>query len=103
MSDEVFDVNDYSFWLMPMQQISMYPDYPFGYKRKLRIKLDRELTESFLKMGWITTSVTFVFWIVFMMLARFQKQRWGHAHSYITIWIIIIKPAPVIFKLISNL
>ena len=96
MTKQSISQEDYTVWLIPISRMIYRADYPLDGKPSDRTIFQEERYTKLFELGWMVLVVTLVAWIAFMVLARLQRNRFGHAHLYLTIWLLCCLPTPFI-------
>ena len=79
MSNSVITPADFSAWLLPLSWFNTIADLPYGTTGNEYIEWGPHHYGKIYDVGWITVAVSFILWQAFVVMARLQKYRWGHA------------------------
>ena len=90
-----FTADKYTAWLIPVNELILFPDFPLQAKRSEQFMFRYHTFLNIERGAWPALAVAVVLWLAFMMKTRIQKVRWGHAHLYLTIWLLCCFPTPL--------
>ena len=81
-----------------MSNITLMPDYPYNATSLIQSQYESEWYYMVYTAGLVTVTINLVLWMTFLVRTRIKRIKWGRAHIFLTIWLPLLIPGPLLYK-----